>query len=281
MLSNLKRDDADRLTKVDLNEDARLAVRCAVEFVLKTGTVELFVSVCLSLAARGYGYDPAFLVCAYVGDPLFGPEPPACLEKLYRANTTLVNEGWMDPVSLETLADRVKSSVCPDPSLVVNRGPDWDEKLEAALADVEDDRLAIAAFPPQSPQDLGIQYVRASDLWSYYRETLGEGELRQTLQQLKNFDYVCITNLLLAKVVFTDPQWWATLQRASCFDGGSEHYRLACKKLSDLVKKKNLMLPADTRVCFYECTSLYGTMCPPVPGWDPIEETEASAGGTG
>lgn len=27
-------------------------------------------------------------------------------------------------------------------------------------------------------------------------------------------------NLLLAKVVFTDPKWWATLERAGCFDGG-------------------------------------------------------------
>lgn len=76
-------------------------------------------------------------------------------------------------------------------------------------------------------------------------------------------------NLLLAKVVFTDPKWWATLERAGCSDRGSEHYRLACKKLSDLVKKENVTLPADTRVYFYECASLYGAMCPPVPGWDP------------
>lgn len=57
---------------------------------------------------------------------------------------------------------------------------------------------------------------------------------------------MCMMNLLLAKVVFTDPKWWATLERAGCFDRGSEHYRLACKKLSDLVKKENVTLPADT-----------------------------------
>lgn len=97
MLSDPKKDDVSPLTKVDLDDDAQLAIRSAAEFVLKTGISELFVNVCLSLAACEYGYDPAFLVCAYVGDALFGPEPPACLEALYRANTTLLYQkcGWI------------------------------------------------------------------------------------------------------------------------------------------------------------------------------------------
>lgn len=180
---------------------------------------------------------------------------------------------------MEELADQVKRTVRPGPCLIDRRGADWDELLEAALTDPEDDRLAIAAFPPRSPQDLGIRYVRASDIWAFYIQFRGKDELRLTLHQLKHFDYICMTNLLLAKVVFTEPSWWSTLERAGCFDGGSEHYRLACKKLSDLVKKENVTLPADTRVCFYECASLYGTMCPPVPGWDPIEETRKLAQG--
>lgn len=131
------------------------------------GAGELFTNVALTLAARGYGYDPAFLVCAYVGDALFGSEPPACLEKLYRANTTLLPEAWMDRVSLEDVADRVRKDIWPDRSMYKDRDADWEARLDAALSDYDDDKLVTAVFPPRSPQDIGIRYIRAADLWSY------------------------------------------------------------------------------------------------------------------
>lgn len=60
---------------------------------------------------------------------------------------------WMDPVSVEELANQVKRTVRPGPCLIDGRGADWDELLEAALTDPEDDRLAIAAFPtPIAPR---------------------------------------------------------------------------------------------------------------------------------
>lgn len=182
MLSDPKKDDVGHLTRVELSDDAQLAVRSTAEFVLQAATAELFINVCFSLAAREYKYDPAFLLCAYVGDALFGPESPTCLEDLYRANTTLLPEMWMEPVTIEELADRVKRTVRPDLGLVDGRGPDWKEVLEAALIDPKDDRLAIAAFPPRSPQDLGIRYVQASDVWAYYLKFRGEDELRRTLR---------------------------------------------------------------------------------------------------
>nr|WAK77465.1 MAG: RNA-dependent RNA polymerase [Totiviridae sp.] len=279
MLRDPSKQDVDRLTSVKLSEDARQAVRCAADFVVGAGRTDLFVNVCLTLAARGYDYDPAFVLCAYVGDVMFGEEPPECLEALYRANTTLLPECWMDQVSVEELADRVRQKVVPDRSQLPERGPDWDVLLEEALVEPNDDRLILAAFPARSSQDLGIRYVRAPDLWVFFMENRSYEELRQVLRQLKFFDYICMVNLLLAKVVFTNPQWWDTLARAGCFDGGSEHFRLACKQLSDWVKKENVQLPAAERVCYYECASLYGAMCPPVPGWDPILETRELAQG--
>ncbi|KAL1487426.1 hypothetical protein MTO96_046555 [Rhipicephalus appendiculatus] len=44
------------------------------------------------------------------------------------------------------------------------------------------------------------------------------------------------------------------------------------------MKTKNTVSD-DDRVCFYECASLFGAMCPPVPGWDPVKETEELASG--
>lgn len=88
-----------------------------------------------------------------------------------------------------------------------------------------------------------------------------------------------MVNLLLAKVVFAQPSWWATLVASGALSAGAEHFRACSKLLSDRVKKENVTVSPDERVCFYEVGSLYGTMCPPVPGWDPIEKTRELAQG--
>lgn len=199
---------SQRLTITTLTPEATQAVSCAAEFVLGHGREELFTNVCYSPAARGYQYDPAFVLCALVGDALFGPLPPPCLEDLYRANTTLLPEQWMGSVSLEAIADEVASLVRPDPALIPTRPDDWLALLDAALADPDDDRLAQAAFPPRSPQDLGIRYVRASDVWGFYLQEGRQTELRGVLTQFKFFYYIAMTNICLAKIVFVAPLWW-------------------------------------------------------------------------
>lgn len=149
--------DVERLTSATLNSEAKQAVACAAEFVLKRSKKTVFGNVCFSLATRGYKYDPAFVLCVFVGDALFGSAPPDCLESLYLSNTTLLSEKWMDAITLEELASEVHASVRPDPSLVPKRAHDWDDKLATALLDPDDDALLQAAFPPRSPQDLGIR----------------------------------------------------------------------------------------------------------------------------
>lgn len=53
----------------------------------------------------------------------------------------------------------------------------------------------------------------------------------------------------------------------------------ACAKLlSDRVKKENIAIPPAECVSV-RGASLYGTMCPPVPGWDTIVETHLLAQG--
>nr|WAK77674.1 MAG: RNA-dependent RNA polymerase [Totiviridae sp.] len=240
---------------------------------------KLMANICYSLAARGYDYDPAFLACVYMGDSLFGPTPPACLEPLYRANTTLLPEAWMQPISVEQIADRVAAEVLPNWTDVPQRPDDWDELLDDALINLEDDRYALAAYPARTSQDLGIRYARAADVWSFYIERGRDRELRETLRLLKHFDYITMVNVLTAKLVFVRDIWWTTLLRAGCFAAGAEHFRLAARALSDYIKKENVALEPDDRVSFYECASLYGAMCPPVPGWDPVEETRALAEG--
>nr|WAK77608.1 MAG: RNA-dependent RNA polymerase [Totiviridae sp.] len=240
---------------------------------------KLMANICYSLAARGYDYDPAFLACVYMGDSMFGRTPPACLEPLYRANTTLLPEDWMTPVPVEKIADRVAAEVRPSCQDLPDRPEDWGALLDDALVNLEDDRYALAAFPARTNQDLGIRYARAADVWSFYIETGRSQELRDTLRLLKYFDYITMVNVLIGKIVFTHAVWWDTLVRAGCFVAGAEHFRLAARALSDYVKKENVALDPDDRVSFYECASLYGAMCPPVPGWDPVEETQALAEG--
>nr|WAK77577.1 MAG: RNA-dependent RNA polymerase [Totiviridae sp.] len=185
----------------------------------------------------------------------------------------------MEELSIEAIADRVFAEVTPDPDVIPERPANWPDLLQEALDHVEDDRYALEAFPARSSQDLGIRYARAADVWTYYLNHGRRQELIDTLHQLKHFDYITMVNLLTAKLVFVNPVWWAALERAGCLRAGAEHFRLAGRALSDLLKKERVALPPDDRVAFYEVASLYGAMCPPVPGWDPIDETQALAQG--
>nr|WAK77248.1 MAG: RNA-dependent RNA polymerase [Totiviridae sp.] len=257
----------------------RRAVTAAAELIVQRGRDRLLANISYSLAARGYSYDPAFLACVYIGDLLYGPEPPDCLEKLFRANTTLLPEKWMDEQPVEKIADRVSDTVRPDFKALPARPDNWEDLLDAALVNVEDDRYALEAFPPRTNQDLGIRYARAADVWTFYMAHGRRAELVTTLRLLKHFDYITMVNVLTAKIMFTRPVWWMTMERAGCFAAGSEHFRLAARALSDTIKKEKVALSPDDRVAFYESASLYGAMCPPVPGWDPVEESRALAEG--
>nr|WAK77658.1 MAG: RNA-dependent RNA polymerase [Totiviridae sp.] len=99
------------------------------------------------------------------------------------------------------------------------------------------------------------------------------------LRLCRGFDYVTTSNCLLAALCFTQDYWWSIMISSGVFLSDSEHFRAACKELSDTVKKTNNDLTPDERVSLYECASLYGAMCPPVPGWDPIEQTRDLADG--
>lgn len=65
-----------RLTDVELDGDGRHLVSAAARLILLQETEVAYSSLCYSLVARGYGYDPAFLACLYMGNALSGLEPP-------------------------------------------------------------------------------------------------------------------------------------------------------------------------------------------------------------
>lgn len=170
----------------------------AARLILLRETKLIYSALCYSLAARGYSCDPAFLTCLYMGNALFGPEPPKCLEALYRANTTLFPEKWMRTQTAEDIAAQVRREVRPDLSAEPVRPDDWDQPLRTALREYEDNRTVLAAFPPRTPQGLSIRHVRASDVWSYYVECGRKAELARCLRLLRKFDYITMVNVLLA-----------------------------------------------------------------------------------
>ncbi|KAH7933712.1 hypothetical protein HPB49_015983 [Dermacentor silvarum] len=65
---------------------------------------------------------------------------------------------------------------------------------------------------------------------------------------------------------------WVTTLRFCAFSGGLQ--RAVCYH-----KKTNNELTPDETVSLYECASLHGAMCPPVFGWDLVEETRELAEG--
>nr|WAK77737.1 MAG: RNA-dependent RNA polymerase [Totiviridae sp.] len=125
---------------------------------------------------------------------------------------------------------------------------------------------------------MGIRNLRMADMLTYCLATGRRARAAEVLHLCQGFDYILTSNVLTAIFCFGD-LWWQGLTQAGVFDGDSEHFRTSCKTLSDTIKKTKNTLSDDDRVCFYECASLFGAMCPPVPGWDPIQETEDLASG--
>lgn len=182
--------------------------------------------------------------------------------------------------SLNELAKQVCATVKPGWGVVPPRQDDWPATLQAALLDPDDNCLVQAAFPPRTPQDMGIRNARVSDVWRLYSVSGRQVELEEPLCLLQWFNYVSMANILLAKVVFVQQSWWDALVLAGAFQAGAEHFRACSRVFSDRVKKENVASCAANRMCFYEVASLYRTMCPPpVPGWDPIEKTRELAEG--
>lgn len=97
---------------------------------------------------------------------------------------------------MDEVATCVCARVVPDCSVAEDRPADWTNVLAAANPD---DRLVQAVFPLRSPQDLGIRYVRAADVW-FYIARRGTVELKKLLRMLKHFDCILMANIALAKV---------------------------------------------------------------------------------
>lgn len=263
------------LTSVVLSEEATELVHQCASVVYESGTMDLFCAIVFSLTVRGYNYDPVFLLCVYGGGGLWGSVPPGCLRDLFRHNTTLLPDEWEDVLTLDDITAHVRK-VHP------YKGPrpssPTDEDIEALLDNPEDDSLAQALYPPRNEADMGIRNLRMADMLTYCLATSRRARAREVLVLCRGFDYILTSNVLTAVFCFGD-LWWQGLTNAGVFDGDSEHYRTCCKTLSDTIKKTKNTLSDDDRVCFYECASLFGAMCPPVPGWDPIQETRDLASG--
>lgn len=264
-------------TDVELDSEALGIVRAATIHLYDTGRSDLFCDMMVTLCRRGFKYDPAFVVCVLVGAELFGNVPHQSLKGLYCANTSLCPEVWMKRYSLGDVCERVKDEVRPDRSVLPDRGGDWDELLCAVIDSPQDEELARALFPPRNKADLGVRNVRLADLLCFYKCNPQYGDVCDILRKLKFFDYIVMCNLLLAKVCFHGTLWWDVVCAAGLLEAGSEHFKAAAKRLSDLVKKERVDVSADLRVSLYEVASLYGAMSPPIPDWDPIEETRELA----
>nr|WAK77424.1 MAG: RNA-dependent RNA polymerase [Totiviridae sp.] len=237
--------------------------------------MDLFCAIVFSLTVRGYDYDPVFLLCVYGGGGLWGSVPPGCLRDLFRHNTTLLPDEWEDELTLDDITAHVRKVhpyKGPRPSFPT------DEDIEGLLDNPEDDSLAQALYPPRNEADMGIRNLRMADMLTYCLATSRRARAREVLALCRGFDYILTSNVLTAVFCFGD-LWWQGLTNAGVFDGDSEHYRTCCKTLSDTIKKTKNTLSDDDRVCFYECASLFGAMCPPVPGWDPVQETRDLASG--
>ncbi|KAL1476750.1 hypothetical protein MTO96_036272 [Rhipicephalus appendiculatus] len=153
-----------------------------------------------------------------------------------------------------------------------------DEDSDYVLDNHEDDPPAQALFPPRNEADMGIRNLRTADMLTYCLAT-NRAKAREVIQLYRGFDYILTSNLLVAIFCFGELSWDG-LTDAGVFSGDSEHYRTTWKALSDTAKKTKNALSDDDRVSFHECAALFGAMCPPVPGWDPIFEiVELASGG--
>nr|WAK77278.1 MAG: RNA-dependent RNA polymerase [Totiviridae sp.] len=262
-------------SEVHLDQEARDLVYQSASVIYASGCVELFSAIVNSLYIRGFNYDPVFLMCVFGGGGLWGDVPPECLRPLFRKNTTLLPDEWEDVLTIAEITGLVRRK-CPYLGTKSDSPPDAD--LFGLLDNPEDDTLAQTLFPPRNEADMGIRNLRMADMLTFGLVTGRRNRLLDILRLCRGYDYIITCNLLIALFCFDD-LWWQILQDSGVFDGDAEHFRVSCKCLSDTVKKTKNVLSDDDRVCLYECASLYGAMCPPVPGWDPLSETRDLASG--
>lgn len=263
------------LTEQHLSDAACCEVeRCCAE-ITTTGRTEDYLHVVQSLYIRGYDYDPAFLACVLGGGGLFGHTPPDCLRDLFRRNTTLLPDDWEEVLTVQQICDIVRRSVGRQP---VKSSRPTDEELAVLMSAPEDDELAKSLFPPRTKEDLTIRKTRIGDVIEYAHATQSTAEILRILRLCRGYDYALTCNLLVAGLAM-DELWWHILEGSGCFDGDGEHYRASAKVLSDTVKKRKNELSDHDRVSLYECAALFGALCPPVPGWDPVQETRDLATG--
>lgn len=240
------------------------------------GLTSQFCALVVTLYLRDFDYDPAFLACVYGGGGVYGEVPPECLKPLFRANTTLLPPGWDDQLSIEDICSRVRHKV---PAGCGKSPTPTDEDIDRLVATPDDDMLARELYPPRTREDLAIRVCRIGDVLDYAARTGRTDVVRRVLQLCRGFDYITVNNLLVARLCF-GPVWWNLTEGSGLFEGDSCHFRLAARALSDTVKKSDTCLDDYDRVSLYECACLYGAMCPPVPGWDPVQETyELASGG--
>nr|UYL95644.1 MAG: RNA-dependent RNA polymerase [Kashgar Totiv tick virus 1] len=243
--------------------------------LVNQGQLDLFVSLVVSLYLRGYNYDPAFLLCVYVGGALYKKVPPLCLKPLFKANTTLLPPGWDDGLSISAICQLVKKTT---PATRSKSTFPPDDKLAELLSCPENDLLAKELFPPRTKEDLAIRVCRMGDVIEFAARRGLLESVEATLKLCRGYDYALTNNLLVARLCFGE-LWWKMTQDSGLFDSDAEHFRVAAKTLSDIVKKRETELSDYDRVSLYESACLYGAMCPPVPGWDPVVETHDLATG--
>lgn len=263
------------LTSVCLSEEALCEVeRCCAE-ITTTGRTDDFLRVVQALYLRGYDYDPAFLACVLGGGGLYSRTPPDCLSDLFRQNTTLLPDDWEEVLSVRQICDVVRRKTKTQP---MKSARPTEEELDLLIGAPEDDEIAKNLFPPRTKEDLTIRKTRIGDVIEYAHLTGCVDEMRRILRLCRGYDYALTCNLLVAGLAM-DELWWTILEESGCFDGDGEHYRATAKILSDTVKKRKNELSDHDRVSLYECAALYGALCPPVPGWDPVRETRDLATG--
>lgn len=263
------------LTAVPLTDEAKVEVGSCCLRLHSHGLVPQFAAVVVTLFLRDYGYDPAFLACVYGGGGLYDCVPPACLRILFKANTTLLPPGWDDILSLRQICSLVKKLSPPvKPKATIPT----DDDIDLLIADPDNDALAKVLYPPRTREDLSIRVCRIGDVLGFAKRIGRVDDVRAVLRACRGFDYVLTDNLLVARLCFKDI-WWDLVSGSGLLDSDATHFRAAGRTLSDTVKKRDTVLDDYDRVSLYECASLYGAMCPPVPGWDPVQETRDLASG--
>lgn len=263
------------LTCVSLTDEAVEEIGLCCKILCCHGLIDQFVAVLVSLYLRDYDYDPAFLACVYGGGGLYGAVPPESLKALFRANTTLLPPGWDDCLSVHQICNVVKKAA---PWTGTKSATPDDGQIRQLMEDPDNDLMAKELFPPRTKEDLAIRVCRIGDVLGFARRYGMVEEVLDVLRLCRGYDYALTNNLLVARLCFGD-MWWRLTKGSGLFDGDAEHFRVSAKVLSDTVKKRETHLIDYDRVSLYECSCLYGAMCPPVPGWDPVEETRDLATG--